>query len=93
MPEESKKVSASSLLDVARADPKQKLALASDVKSGDAVARAELVLGRCYLALGQPAEARPLLQHSHQVLLGLYGPENTTTREAAEQLRRLDAPG
>jgi serine/threonine-protein kinase len=68
------------------------LAEASDVRSGDAVARAEILLGRCYLALGQSAQARPLLEHSHETLLALYGPEHPTTREAAVYLRRLSSP-
>jgi tetratricopeptide (TPR) repeat protein len=70
----------------------RELAQASDVRSGDTVARAEIVLGLCYLALGQPSRARPFLERSHTTLLDLYGPEYPATREAANVLRRLGAP-
>jgi serine/threonine-protein kinase len=85
-----------------RADPTGALALArrsrelgeaSGVRSGDAVARAEGVLGRCYLALGQPARARLFLESSHKALLSLYGPEHPDTLEAASYLRRPGVPG
>jgi tetratricopeptide (TPR) repeat protein len=70
----------------------RELAEASDVRSGAAAARAEIVLGLCYLALGQPSRAHPWLERSHTALLKLYGPENPATREAAGALRRLGVP-
>ena len=68
------------------------LAEASDVRSGDTVARAEIVLGLSYLALGQPSRAQSCLRHSHDTLLALYGAESPATQEAAGLLRRLDLP-
>jgi tetratricopeptide (TPR) repeat protein len=71
----------------------RELAQSAGVQSTDAVARAEILLGRCYLALGQPSLARPYLEHSHKILLSLFGPEHPTTRKAATYLRSLNVPG
>lgn len=57
------------------------------------MAQAEGVLGHCYLALRQPARARPHLENSHRALLDLYGPDHPTTRKAADYLKRLDPEG
>ena len=65
---------------------------ALDAGSSD-VARAEIVLGRCYLELDQPARARPFLERGHKTLLDLYGREHPRTREAADFLRRLGTAG
>ncbi len=71
-----------------------KLAEASDAQAqtGGAVPQVESVLGGCYLALGQPERARPLLERSYQALLRLHGPDHPYTRQAAEYLSRLGLP-
>jgi len=66
------------------------LARASDVRSAGAVASAESMLGRCYMAMGQSDRARPYLQRSYKAFLALYGPAHPITQGAAESLRRLD---
>jgi eukaryotic-like serine/threonine-protein kinase len=68
------------------------MAQASDVRSGDAVAQAASVLGRCYLALGQTALAHRWLDRSYTMFLNLFGPSHPSTQDAERELKRLDVP-
>jgi hypothetical protein len=60
--------------------------------SGDMAAQADLMLGKCYMALGQPSRARSFLESSYKALLRLHGPAHNQTRDAADHLRRLGDP-
>ncbi len=71
----------------------RELALASGAQPSGAVARADNMLGRCYLALWQPARAHLYLERSYKALLGLYGPDHPATRAAASYLHNLGIQG